>query len=269
MTLNNDDHAASRACLVGGGTASLARAAYLIRDGGVRGGISYSRRAGHRIFDVGDRQGSLADLSRHARSWCSTPPSLWSTSLGEQHRSQRIGWLRAAVLGANDGILSTASLMLGVAFAHRGSSDAGEHKELAKIYEARGLEPGLGKEVARQLMAHDALAAPAGMAHPLQAAFSSAASFAVGAVPEIGRSSSTGGLPAPWYERIHLCPLAFNWAAASCQSISGEPSGQPLACHSWCANAAVAACGSVMAWWTCCDCRYALFECSSACREVS
>jgi VIT1/CCC1 family predicted Fe2+/Mn2+ transporter len=36
----------------------------------------------------------------------------------ERHRIERIGWLRAAVLGANDGILSTASLMLGVATAH-------------------------------------------------------------------------------------------------------------------------------------------------------
>src|SRR6187402_2388805 len=36
---------------------------------------------------------------------------------GERHRSQRIGWLRAAVLGANDGIVSTASLVLGVAAA--------------------------------------------------------------------------------------------------------------------------------------------------------
>jgi VIT1/CCC1 family predicted Fe2+/Mn2+ transporter len=36
----------------------------------------------------------------------------------EQHRIGRTGWLRAAVLGANDGILSTASLVLGVATAH-------------------------------------------------------------------------------------------------------------------------------------------------------
>jgi VIT1/CCC1 family predicted Fe2+/Mn2+ transporter len=40
------------------------------------------------------------------------------TSHRETHRSQRIGWLRAAVLGANDGIVSTASLMVGVAAAH-------------------------------------------------------------------------------------------------------------------------------------------------------
>ena len=36
----------------------------------------------------------------------------------EFHRSHRIGWLRAAVLGANDGIVSTASLIIGVAAAH-------------------------------------------------------------------------------------------------------------------------------------------------------
>ena len=35
----------------------------------------------------------------------------------ERHRTERIGWLRAAVLGANDGIVSTASLVLGVAAA--------------------------------------------------------------------------------------------------------------------------------------------------------
>ena len=36
----------------------------------------------------------------------------------ERHRTGRVAWLRAAVLGANDGILSTASLVLGVAAAH-------------------------------------------------------------------------------------------------------------------------------------------------------
>lgn len=41
----------------------------------------------------------------------------------EQHRSERIGWLRAAVLGANDGIVSTASLMVGVAAAHSGRQE--------------------------------------------------------------------------------------------------------------------------------------------------
>jgi len=154
----------------------------------------------------------------------------------ERHRIGRIGWLRAAVLGANDGILSTASLMLGVATAHAthhnvmvagvaglfagamsmaageyvsvhsqadteqaeleleraelNADDRGEHKELAAIYVARGLEPALAKQVAEQLMAHDALGAHARdelgisealSARPIQAAWASAGSFAVGA----------------------------------------------------------------------------------------
>ncbi len=157
-------------------------------------------------------------------------------SEGEQHRTKRIGWLRAAVLGANDGILSTASLVLGVAAAHATHSnllvagvaglvagamsmaageyvsvhsqadteqaelelerkelkadDKGEHKELAAIYVARGLDPSLAKQVAQQLMAHDALGAHARdelgisktlSARPIQAALASAGSFAVGA----------------------------------------------------------------------------------------
>jgi VIT1/CCC1 family predicted Fe2+/Mn2+ transporter len=154
----------------------------------------------------------------------------------ERHRTERIGWLRAAVLGANDGILSTASLVLGVAAAHATHSnvvvagvaglvagamsmaagefvsvhsqadseqaelerertelkadDKGEHKELAAIYVARGLDPSLAKQVAQQLMAHDALGAHARdelgisetlVARPIQAALASAGGFAVGA----------------------------------------------------------------------------------------
>jgi len=154
----------------------------------------------------------------------------------ERHRTKRIGWLRAAVLGANDGILSTASLVLGVAAAHATHSnvmvagvaglvagamsmaageyvsvysqadteqadlererkelkadDKGEHKELAAIYVARGLDPSLATQVAQQLMAHDALGAHASdelgisetlSARPIQAALASAGSFAVGA----------------------------------------------------------------------------------------
>lgn len=41
----------------------------------------------------------------------------------EQHRTHRTGWLRAAVLGANDGIVSTASLVVGVAAAQATGSD--------------------------------------------------------------------------------------------------------------------------------------------------
>jgi VIT1/CCC1 family predicted Fe2+/Mn2+ transporter len=154
----------------------------------------------------------------------------------ERHRTDRIGWLRAAVLGANDGIVSTASLVVGVAAAHaaRGeilvagvaglvagamSMAAGEyvsvssqadteqadlerertelatqneqeHEELAEIYVQRGLDPTLARQVAEQLMAHDALAAHARdelgisetlSARPVQAALASAATFAVGA----------------------------------------------------------------------------------------
>jgi VIT1/CCC1 family predicted Fe2+/Mn2+ transporter len=154
----------------------------------------------------------------------------------ERHRIGRIGWLRAAVLGANDGILSTASLVLGVATAHAThgnvlvagvaglvagtmsmaageyvsvhsqadtehadlkrertelkTDDQGERKELAAIYVGRGLDQALAKQVVDQLMAHDALGAHARdelgisktvIARPIQAALTSAASFAVGA----------------------------------------------------------------------------------------
>ncbi len=160
-----------------------------------------------------------------------------SVTQRERHRTGRVGWLRAAVLGANDGILSTASLVLGVASAHAThgnvmvagvaglvagamsmaageyvsvhsqadteqadlkleraelkSDDAGEHKELMAIYVARGLDPALAKQVAGQLMAHDALGAHARdelgistsfRARPIQAALASAASFVAGGV---------------------------------------------------------------------------------------
>lgn len=155
----------------------------------------------------------------------------------ERHRTGRIGWLRAAVLGANDGIVSTASLIVGVAAANAVRGDvvvagiaglvagamsmaAGEYvsvssqadteqaelarerkelevdgkfelEELVAIYVARGVEPALAKQVAQQLMNHDALGAHARdelgisaimSARPVQAAVASAAAFAVGAV---------------------------------------------------------------------------------------
>ena len=154
----------------------------------------------------------------------------------ERHRTQHIGWLRAAVLGANDGIVSTASLVVGVAAAdatrsvvlvagvaglvagamsmaageyvsvssqsdtekadldrERGELAADiehEHQELAAIYVDRGLDPDLARQVAVQLMAKDPLAAHARdelgisemiTARPIQAALTSAATFAVGA----------------------------------------------------------------------------------------
>lgn len=154
----------------------------------------------------------------------------------ETHRTARIGWLRAAVLGANDGIVSTASLLMGVAAAETSqngilvagvaglvagamSMAAGEYvsvssqadtenadlgrerKELAEdpafelaeltaIYTGRGLDNSLARQVAEQLTRHDALAAHGRdelgisetlSARPVQAAFTSAATFAVGA----------------------------------------------------------------------------------------
>ena len=154
----------------------------------------------------------------------------------EFHRLHRIGWLRAAVLGANDGIVSTASLVIGVAAAgttHDAilitgvaglvagamSMAAGEYvsvssqsdteaadiareteelatqpehelEELTGIYTLRGLTPELARQVAIQLTAHDALGTHArdelGIidtmnAKPVQAAFASAGTFALGA----------------------------------------------------------------------------------------
>ena len=155
----------------------------------------------------------------------------------ESHRSEHIGWLRAAVLGANDGIVSTASLIMGVAAAQSShqsvlltgvaglvagamSMAAGEYvsvssqadtesadlarekielatniefekEELAQIYVARGVDHQLAKQVAEQLMARDALGSHARdelgiteivSARPIQAALSSAAAFAAGAI---------------------------------------------------------------------------------------
>jgi len=154
----------------------------------------------------------------------------------ERHRTSRIGWLRAAVMGANDGIVSTASLVVGVAAANATHSEvliagmaglvagamsmaAGEYvsvssqsdtekadlaresreleldsehekEELAAIYMNRGLDSALANQVAEQMMAHDALGAHARdelgisefmTARPVQAAFASAATFAIGA----------------------------------------------------------------------------------------
>jgi vacuolar iron transporter family protein len=155
----------------------------------------------------------------------------------EQHRSGRVGWLRAAVLGANDGIVSTAALVVGVAgsgadpgtvltsgvagavagamsmaagefVSVRSQADAEradlaierrelaensglELQELAAIYRKRGLSPELAQRVAEELTAKDALEAHArdelGLsdtqrARPIQAALTSAASFAAGSI---------------------------------------------------------------------------------------
>jgi VIT1/CCC1 family predicted Fe2+/Mn2+ transporter len=155
----------------------------------------------------------------------------------EHHRLNRAGWLRAAVLGANDGVVSTACLIVGVAGAGasygavRTAGIAGlaagalsmalgeyvsvasqrdiehadvqierraleEHpvaelRELALIWESRGLQPELAAEVARQLTEKDALGAhirdELGLtedtaARPVQAALSSGVAFTMGAL---------------------------------------------------------------------------------------
>ena len=158
----------------------------------------------------------------------------------EQHRTNRSGWLRAAVLGANDGAVSVASVVVGVAAGGLGAAEVltagtaalvagavsmageyvsvqsqadteradlareaeelaadpeGERRELAAIYEGRGLPPALALEVAGALMAHDALGAHARdelgitealQARPVQAALASAGAFVAGAGLPLG-----------------------------------------------------------------------------------
>lgn len=171
----------------------------------------------------------------------------------ERHRIENVGWLRAAVLGANDGIVSTSSLVLGVAATHATHSSilvagvaglvagamamatgeyvsvhsqadteeaaldqeraelkadaGGEQRELAAIYRRRGLNAKLAKQVAKQLMAHDALGAHASeelgisktfSARPLQAALASACSFSCGAalpLSVVAMASETNLIP--------------------------------------------------------------------------
>jgi len=182
-----------------------------------------------------------------------------------------IGWLRAAVMGANDGIVSTASLMLGVASAAESASGvliagvaglvagamsmatgeyvsvssqadaenaalaleaselksnyAEEIKELSGLYVDRGLDPGLAQEVARQLMAHDALGAHArdelgltevNAANPFQAAFSSALSFCAGGIVPI--------VVACLAPRDYLVPLIFLFTLVCLVALGGSAS---------------------------------------------
>jgi VIT1/CCC1 family predicted Fe2+/Mn2+ transporter len=201
----------------------------------------------------------------------------------ERHKVHRIGWLRAAVLGANDGILSTASLVLGVATSHASHSsvlvagvaglvagamsmaageyvsvhsqadteradlalerqelktdDKGEHRELAAIYVARGLDAKLAKQVAEQLMAKDALGAHArdelGLstaltARPLQAAWSSAASFAVGAALPLLVTVFAGGAV--------LIPMVFGTALlflAALGALAAHTGGAGMLAGAW------------------------------------
>ena len=183
----------------------------------------------------------------------------------ETHLSGREGWLRAAVLGANDGILSTAGLVLGVAaagasvaaIATAGSAGlgagalsmaageyvsvssqrdaqladlalerrelaedpAGELEELAGIYRARGLDPALAHRVAEGLTRGDALQAHARdelgitdtrMARPLQAAWTSALAFSLGAVvPLLSLTLTPAGVRVPLTVVLTLISLAI------------------------------------------------------------
>ena len=182
----------------------------------------------------------------------------------EHHLIGRIGWLRAAVLGANDGILSTASLISGVAAASSAHSDvliagiaglvagamsmaageyvsvssqsdiedaeltrerrelntdvAGEREELAQIYVTRGVTPELARQVAVQLMDKDALGAHARdelgiseitVARPVQAALTSATTFASGAaMPLLAVLLSPAGMIIPIVTVASLVTLA-------------------------------------------------------------
>ena len=201
----------------------------------------------------------------------------------ETHNSRRVGWLRAAVLGANDGIVSTASLLIGVAAASTThntlmvtgiaglvagamSMAAGEyvsvhsqadtehadlnkekkeletkpeaeHQELARIYVGRGLEPELAKQVAIQLMAHDALGSHARdelgiskelSAKPLSAAFASATSFIVGAaLPVAVTLMVTLENVILW---ISIMSLVF---LAALGAVAAKAGGAPLLAGAW------------------------------------
>jgi vacuolar iron transporter family protein len=197
----------------------------------------------------------------------------------ERHYTHRTGWLRAAVLGANDGIVSTASLVVGVAAAEaaRGSvllagvsglvagamsmaageyvsvssqadtesadmkreseelANHAEHEqaELAVIYERRGLDPDLARQVAIQLMNHDALGAHARdelgisqelSARPAQAAFASAGTFAVGAALPL-----LVVLMSPRETLIWVVTIASLGSLALLGSLAARAGGAPVA----------------------------------------
>ncbi|MCU1496341.1 MAG: hypothetical protein JWM47_294 [Acidimicrobiales bacterium] len=212
------------------------------------------------------------------------PPS-GSRKLGmrhhEEHAGHRASWLRAGVLGANDGLLSTASLLVGVASASAGrpvllatgvasivagagsmaigeyssvssqrdaeradleteaeeliSMPRAELSELTTIYEHRGLSRELAKEVAEALTEHDALAAhardelgldPDDLARPLEAALTSALSFALGAmVPLLVVLGASGGARIAAVVCSALAGLAILGAVGA--RLGGAPLGRP------------------------------------------
>ncbi|WP_428037191.1 VIT1/CCC1 transporter family protein [Chromobacterium amazonense] len=191
--------------------------------------------------------------------------------------------MRAAVLGANDGLVSTASLIVGVAAAHGSHSNilvagaaglvagamsmatgeyvsvhsqkdseqaaldqermelqanaAAEHKELAAIYVRRGLEPALAKQVAEQLMAHDALGAHARdelgitatqSARPLLAALASAASFTVGAMLPMAVA-----MLSPYPHLIPIVSAASLLFLALLGALAARAGGAPVLAGAW------------------------------------
>lgn len=196
----------------------------------------------------------------------------------EKHRSHRTGWLRAAVLGANDGIVSTSSLIIGVAAANTTQDEillaglaglvagamsmaAGEYvsvssqsdtenadleierksleenadleeDELTAIYEERGLAPELARQVAIELMEYDALGAHARdeigiiestKARPIQAAFSSAATFIIGAALPL---ATAWLVPlSQLISLVALCSLAFLFILGA---IAARTGGAPV-----------------------------------------
>jgi vacuolar iron transporter family protein len=205
------------------------------------------------------------------------------TRRSQIHLGHRSNWLRAAVLGANDGIVSTASLVLGVAAATgsrsavlvagvaglvagamsmaageyvsvRSQADteaadltrerrelatdrAAEERELASIYVQRGLEPALARQVALQLMAHDAMGAHARdelgiteafTARPVQAALASAGSFTAGAALPLVVAAVTA---APLLIAVvAVCSLVF---LASLGALAARIGGAPVVAGAW------------------------------------
>ena len=196
----------------------------------------------------------------------------------EMHRSGRVGWLRAAVLGSDDAIVSTASLMIGVAASSAshgvilvagvaglvagamsmavveyvsvstqrdaeqadierekreltGQSQA-ELQELALIYVKRGIEQDLAMKVAEQLSARDRLGAhirdelginQSSLSRPMQAAWISAASFALFAMVPIAAL-----LIAPALLRIPLIAALSLVSLAVLGALGGHLGGAPL-----------------------------------------
>jgi VIT1/CCC1 family predicted Fe2+/Mn2+ transporter len=196
----------------------------------------------------------------------------------EKHSSQRSSWLRAAVLGANDGILSTASIIVGVTASNishheillagtaalvagamsmaageyvsvSSQSDAedadlrrerheiktdptGERRELAGIYESRGLDAALALQVADQLMRKNALAAHARdelgisdltAARPVLAAFSSALAFSVGAILPLATAYFS-----PHSNMLWIVSLASLFSLALLGAIAAIAGGAPI-----------------------------------------